>query len=178
MMVSHHAISQWFTLLWLIAWWLTIIDLPYCDWLHGDWPSLMTLLWLWLHGDWPSLMTLLWLIVWWLTIIDDPSATDCMVTDYHWWPYCDCDCTVTDHHWWPYCDWLRGDWPSLMTLLWLIAWWLTIIVYEQCLYWRYTFHSHSRVYMNSVCIAVIHFTVTVGYVWTVFALPLYISQSQ
>jgi hypothetical protein len=35
-------------------------------------------------------------------------------------------------------------------------------MYEQFLYWRYTFHSHSRVRMNNVCIAVIHFTVTVG----------------
>jgi hypothetical protein len=65
MMVSHHTISHrsvindgqspcshshsrvinesLMTLLWLISWWLIIIDLPYCDWLHGDWPSLMTL---------------------------------------------------------------------------------------------------------------------------------------
>jgi hypothetical protein len=30
-------------------------------------------------------------------------------------------------------------------------------MHEQCLYCRYAFHSHSRVCMNSVCIAVIHF---------------------
>ena len=86
-------------------------------------------------------MTLLWLTAWWLTIIDDTSVTDCMVTDHHWWPYCDCDCTVTnhhwwpycdcmvtDHHWWPYCDWLHGDWSSLIyPTVTLIAKWLTII---------------------------------------------------
>jgi hypothetical protein len=76
-MVSHHAISHsrvindnqsdymvtdhhWFTLLWLTAQWLIVIDLPYCDWLYGDWPSLMTLL---------------WLIVWWLVIIDLQSQS-------------------------------------------------------------------------------------------------------
>jgi hypothetical protein len=51
-------------------------------------------------------------------------------------------------------------------------------LFEQCLYCCYTFHSHRRVCMNNVCIAVIHFTVTVGYVWTVFVLLLYISQIQ
>ena len=92
----------------VIAWWLTIIDdpsvtdcmvtdhhwWPFCDWLHGDWPSLIY-----------------------------PTVTDCMVTDHHWWPYCDFDCMVTGYHWWPYCDWLHGDWPSLMTLLWLYDDW-------------------------------------------------------
>jgi hypothetical protein len=39
-------------------------------------------------------------------------------------------------------------------------------MYEQCLYCCYIFHSHSRVCMNSVCISVLYFTVTVGYAWT------------
>jgi hypothetical protein len=51
-------------------------------------------------------------------------------------------------------------------------------MYEQCVYCCYAFHSHSRVCMNNVCIAVLHFTVTVGHVRTMFVLPLYISQSQ
>jgi hypothetical protein len=79
----------------------------------------------WFHGDWPSLLTLLWLV-----------GSSMMVSHraishsriYQWWSVTvqsvivggqDCDCMVTDHHWWPYCDWLHGDWPSLMTLLWL-----------------------------------------------------------
>jgi hypothetical protein len=101
-------------LLWLTAWWLMITshhtishsrvindnqspynqsDLPYCDWLHGDWSSLIY-----------------------------PTATDCMVTDHHWWPYCDwlygdwlslIYPTVTVIAWWltiidlPYCDWYQ-----------------------------------------------------------------------
>jgi hypothetical protein len=69
---------------------------------------------------------------------------------------------------------------------------VTVGMYEQCLYCRYTFHSHSRVCMNNVCIAVIyfshsrvcmsnvciaviHFTVALGYVWSVCVLLLYIS---
>jgi hypothetical protein len=141
------------TLLCLIVWWLIIIDdptvtdctvtdhhwWPYCSWLYGDWPSLMTLLWLWTIGS--SMMVShhtitvtvgssmmdshcaishsrvindsQTVIARWLTIIDDPTVADCMVTDHHWWPYYDFDCMVTDHHW--------------FTLLWLIVRWLTII---------------------------------------------------
>jgi hypothetical protein len=89
------------TLLWLIARWLTIIDNPTVT-------------------------------VWWLTIIDDPTVTDCMVIDHQWWPYpavtvgssmmvSHSAVTVASSMM------VSGDWPSLMTLLWLIAWWLTII---------------------------------------------------
>jgi hypothetical protein len=41
---------------------------------------------------------------------------------------------------------------------------VTVGMYEQCLYCRYTFHSHSMVCMNNVCIAVIYLMVTVRYV--------------
>jgi hypothetical protein len=50
MITSHHTNSHS----------RVINDGPYCDWLHSDWPSLMTLL---------------WLIVWWLIIIDYPTVT-------------------------------------------------------------------------------------------------------
>jgi hypothetical protein len=124
MMVSHHTITVTVG----SAWWLTIIDDP---------TVIVSARWLTIIDD-PSVTV----IAWWLTIIDDPTVTACIndgqsqcshrrvindgqspcnhsrvVTGYHWftllWLYGDwlsliyptvTDCMVTGYNWWPYCD--------------------------------------------------------------------------